>query len=131
VIVVFDANVLVGCLIALQGGTLAQILAAWRAGQFEIVLSEHIYGELARALASGYFTRRLAATTIAGYLGFVAENARVVPISVAVSGVATHPEDDLVLATALSAGADFLVTGDIKFRSHVPAFGGVRRSQPG
>ena len=28
------------------------------------------------------------------------------------SGVATHPEDDLVLATAVSAQADYLVTRD-------------------
>ena len=26
--------------------------------------------------------------------------------------IATHPEDDLVLATAVSAQADYLVTGD-------------------
>jgi predicted nucleic acid-binding protein len=26
--------------------------------------------------------------------------------------VATHPEDDLILATAVSARADYLVTGD-------------------
>jgi predicted nucleic acid-binding protein len=29
-----------------------------------------------------------------------------------VRGVATHPEDDLILATASSARADYLVTGD-------------------
>ena len=38
--------------------------------------------------------------------------AEVTPITVRVAGVATHPEDDLVLATAVSAGADYLVTGD-------------------
>lgn len=27
-------------------------------------------------------------------------------------GIATHPEDDLILTTALSGGAAFLVTGD-------------------
>ena len=29
-----------------------------------------------------------------------------------VRGVATHPEDDLVLATAVSGQVDYLVTGD-------------------
>jgi predicted nucleic acid-binding protein len=29
-----------------------------------------------------------------------------------VQGVASHPEDDLILATAVSAQADYLVTGD-------------------
>ncbi len=32
-------------------------------------------------------------------------------ISVSVINVATHPEDDLVLAIAVSAVADYLVTG--------------------
>jgi predicted nucleic acid-binding protein len=36
----------------------------------------------------------------------------VTPITVQVTGVASHPEDDLVLAAAVSAGADYLVTGD-------------------
>ena len=37
-------------------------------------------------------------------------------ITVVVSGVATHSEDDVVLATALSARVDFLVTGDGKLQ---------------
>ena len=31
--------------------------------------------------------------------------------------MATHPQDDLVLAAAVSAGADYLVTGDRKLLS--------------
>ncbi|MBI4492031.1 MAG: hypothetical protein HY690_04490 [Chloroflexi bacterium] len=38
--------------------------------------------------------------------------ATITPLTAVVQGVATHPEDDLVLATAVSAGADYLVTGD-------------------
>jgi predicted nucleic acid-binding protein len=38
----------------------------------------------------------------------------VVPITEEVHNVATHPEDDLILATAISAKADYLVTGDTK-----------------
>lgn len=34
------------------------------------------------------------------------------PMTIDLSGVATHPEDDLVLATALSGSAEVLVTGD-------------------
>jgi hypothetical protein len=30
--------------------------------------------------------------------------------------VATHPEDDLILATALSGAADYLITGDSKLQ---------------
>jgi predicted nucleic acid-binding protein len=38
--------------------------------------------------------------------------ANVVELIVPVSGVATHPEDDLVLATVASATADYLGTRD-------------------
>ena len=41
----------------------------------------------------------------------VLRRAQIVHISSEVEGVATHPEDDAILATALSASADFLVTG--------------------
>jgi uncharacterized protein len=34
------------------------------------------------------------------------------PLTVHVTGIATHPEDDEVVATALSAQAPYLVTGD-------------------
>lgn len=35
-----------------------------------------------------------------------------IDIRVVVSGIATHPEDDLILATAVSGAVDYLVTGD-------------------
>lgn len=44
-----------------------------------------------------------------------------IPIIAEVHGVATHPEDDLILATAVSAEADYLITGDrqlLAIRSH-------------
>jgi predicted nucleic acid-binding protein len=42
-----------------------------------------------------------------------------------VAGVATHPEDDPILATALSARADYLVTGDLRLQRRVPTFQGI------
>ncbi len=43
---------------------------------------------------------------------FLQNDALLTPLTVEVHGVATHPEDDLILATALSGQADYLVTGD-------------------
>jgi uncharacterized protein len=51
------------------------------------------------------------------------------PITVSVSGVATHPEDDLVLAAAVSAKVDYLVTGDANLRK-VDRFQGVNILSP-
>lgn len=51
------------------------------------------------------------------------------PITVEVRGVATHPEDDLILATALSAGAQYLATGDLKVQ-RLGTYQGVRLLSP-
>jgi predicted nucleic acid-binding protein len=42
------------------------------------------------------------------------KRAIVSPITASVHGIATHPEDDMILATAVSGHADYLVTGDSK-----------------
>jgi len=57
------------------------------------------------------------------------EQALLTPIIETVAGVATHPEDDLILATSLSARADNLVTGDLKLR-RLGRIGGVRIVSP-
>jgi predicted nucleic acid-binding protein len=112
VIVVLDANTLASMAVARLGGTLAAILASWRAGLFSVVISQHIDNELTRALGDPYFTARLSAADVAGYLRFVRTTASFTPLTVTVQGIATHPEDDLVLSTAVSAQAGHLVTGD-------------------
>ena len=109
-IATFDANLLASGLVAPGGGTIASIVEAWRQDRFKVALSEHIYDELVRTLAQPYFTGRVPADAIARYLSFVFHRATLYAITVTISGVATHPEDDLVLASALSARADYLVT---------------------
>lgn len=92
--------------------TLAPILRAWRAGLFDLVLSEYILNELQRTLTKPYFSRYLMPADQAAGLRLFRRSATIVPITVVVEGVATHPEDDLVLATAVSGQVDYLVTLD-------------------
>jgi predicted nucleic acid-binding protein len=93
------------------------------------VISEHILTELAGTFTDPYFTRRLPAPRIAEALDSVRIDAVVQPLTVAVSGIASHAEDDVVLATELSAGAEFLVTGDKELRQ-LGAYGGTRLLLP-
>jgi predicted nucleic acid-binding protein len=81
-------------------------------------------------LAQPYFTGRVSADAIARYLAFVFRHSTFYSITVSISGVATHPEDDLVLASAVSAGADYLVTGDRRLRNRVPSYQGTRVVSP-
>jgi len=130
VIVVLDANVLASMALARSGGVLATILEAWLGGQFIAIVSDHILAELRLTLANPYFRGRLTSRDAEMYLASVQTAARHVSISAQVSGVATHPEDDLVLATAISAGAEYLVTGDRRFLARVPQYRGVRLVSP-
>jgi putative PIN family toxin of toxin-antitoxin system len=114
--VVLDANTLASGAVAPSSGTLATIIDLWQRGFFRVVLSIPILRELERTFSDPYFLNRLSPEDIASYLAMVQATATVVPITEEVHGVATHPEDDLILATTLSAQADYLVTGDTKLQ---------------
>jgi len=81
-------------------------------GGFELILSEHILAETERTLLKPYFSERLSTEDREGILAFLRAEATLVPITAKVQGVAPSSDDDLVLATAVSAGAQYLVTGD-------------------
>lgn len=109
--VVFDANTVVSGLPA-TSGTLAELIDRWRFEQFQLVLSPHILTEVERAWNKPYWQSRFPADRAAFVLQLLREHALIIPITARVLGVATHPEDDLVLATAISARVPYLVTGD-------------------
>ena len=112
-----DANILASGVVGLRAQPVtppAQFVQSWQAAEFLLILSEHLLGELDDALAKPYFTRRLRAEDRAHFRQLLRHQAIITPLTVTVTGVATHPEDDLVLATALSGDAQFLVTGDHK-----------------
>jgi uncharacterized protein len=114
VIVVLDTNVLASGVLGFRrsNSVPGMLLRRWRAGAFTLVVSEHILAELVRAFANPFFTSRLSAQRIEAALATLRAGAVIQPITFRVAGVASHPEDDLVLATALSAGAGYIVTGD-------------------
>lgn len=120
---VFDANVLVSGFPA-ASGTMANLIDHWRAGIFQLVISDHIIAEVSRAWTKPYWQARFSQVQVARALVLLEQEADVTPITVRVVGIATHPEDDLVLATAVSARVDYLVTGDTRLRD-VGSYRGV------
>ncbi len=120
---VFDTNVLASGFVRPEPAP-GQLLLLWRAGHYTLVTSEHILSELARTFQEPYFARHLTPEQRASNLEILRREALVVPITANVSGVATHPEDDHILATAVSARADYLVTGDTKLQ-RLGAYEGV------
>jgi len=81
-------------------------------GRFTLITSEPILVELARTLKKLYFRSQLSAERIDAAFAALRLYARLVPLTVPVAGVAAHAQGDLIIATAVSAGAGFLVTGD-------------------
>jgi len=77
-----------------------------------LVTSEHIMNELAHVFQKPYFQRYINTHQIDAFFDLLKNEALVTPMTVKIHGVATHPEDDLTLATAVSAKANYLVTGD-------------------
>lgn len=110
---VLDANILVSGILA-PAGIPARILLAAFAGVFSCFASEVIVREVLMSLGRDRVRRRYRVdpARISQIQQFLESDGILVPITVTVQGVASHPEDDLILATAVSAQADFLVTGD-------------------
>lgn len=108
-----DANILISGTIVTVGIS-GQLVDAARARHFVLVTSRPIIDEAIRNLSRDRIRRRYNITPdeIARLRVLLEEEAVLTPLTVQVHGVATHPEDDLILATALSGQANYLVTGD-------------------
>jgi putative PIN family toxin of toxin-antitoxin system len=124
---VLDTNILASGVLGLTGGVTppALLLHQWRAGRFRLIISNYIEEELRKTLDQPYFKRRIRSEDRELFLILLSKFAEHVAIRRRVTGVATHPEDDPILATALSAHADYLVTGDLRLQRRVPSFQGI------
>ena len=112
---ILDTNVFVSGILRYgeANSTPAELLRRWLIGSFDLVTSVAINREIERTLLTNpYFAARVERAAGRRWLQTLASFAESTAITSPVSGVASHPEDDLVLATAVSAAADFLVTGD-------------------
>jgi uncharacterized protein len=108
---VLDTNVLAPGSVS-KVGTSARLIGLWRAGAYDLVISEHLLQELGRMFNDPYYRARLPRTEAANIDSLMRSEAILTPIVVTVTGVATQPEDDLVIAAALSARATWLATRD-------------------
>jgi putative PIN family toxin of toxin-antitoxin system len=115
---VFDTNVLIAAF--LTEGICSKLLLRARRKQFHLITCPFILQELERVLKKKFSA---ANDDIHDARELIIEAAqRVVHPEQTVTGVCADADDDNILACALTAGADYLVTGDadllklIKFR---------------
>lgn len=115
-IVVLDANVWLSGFLGLGGGRSipAEVILRWRNGEFRVATSQPILREVERAFRAPYFQERISLQARRELFEEIQENASIPTLIEDIHGIATHKEDDLVLATAVAAGASLIVTRDIQ-----------------
>jgi putative PIN family toxin of toxin-antitoxin system len=108
---VLDPNVLIAALISPRGAPAALYLALSR-GDFELVASPLLLGELDRVLARAKFRRYASVEEAQLFVGAVARLAVLKEDPPAVARFTVDPADDYVVALARAAGVDAIVSGD-------------------
>lgn len=111
--IVLDTNQLVSALIR-KNGRPAQILQAWRQGQVELAVSPDLLEEVAEVLNRPRIKHkyRLTDEDIDQYLLLLKWYAITTPGTTEVSIVAADPDDNIIVACAVEAEADYIVSGD-------------------
>lgn len=128
--VVLDTNVAVSAL--LFGGVPARLLDLGRTGELEICTSAPLLDELGGVLNRAKFARRFAKNRPLTP-AFLLRRYTLLTTSVALGPiertVPTDADDDVVIATALVAGAELIVSGDVDLLALHP-FRGVQIVAP-
>lgn len=114
--VVLDTNVIVSGFPGRQGAP-AELVERWLAREFQLIVSEHILDGAVQAWNKPWFRPRFPRPDIEQALYLLRSQAAILLPASGVHGIAPDDEDDLVLATAIAGNAEYLVTGDRRFRA--------------
>jgi len=104
---VLDTNVLVAAFVT--EGLCARLLGRARRRQMDLVVSSFILNEFENVLFKKFSASKEQIRTATR---LISEAAQIVSHASVVSGICRDPDDDQILSCALSAEADYLVTGD-------------------
>lgn len=119
--VVLDTNVLLSGL-AYPGSLPGKIVAAWRHGSLEVVLSHYILEELKRVLPRLRERHGLTDAEIADLVDCLAFEAELVEPHEQIEPALTDAMDLPVLGTLTASHADWLVTGDKALLALAPRY---------
>ena len=126
--VVLDTNIFVSSLLVREGLP-AQVLDAWRERKFLLATSPTLVSEIQSTLNYPRIRRKYDITNkdVSQLITLLAEDALVVPGDIeTVSGsVPDDPADEAVLACALDAEADLVVSGD-RYLLDLAEYRGIR-----
>ena len=109
--VVVEPGVLVSAVLS-RTGPPSEVFEAWRGGEFDLVVSPALLRELEEVLLRPKFAAALAEDDVRVYVDALAAEAVVLPDPADPPAVTDDPDDDYIVALALAAGADAIVSGD-------------------
>lgn len=109
--VVADPGVLVSGVLT-RAGPPAEVLDRWRAGEFDLVVSPKLLGELEDVLLRPKFRSALSELDARHHVDGLAVEAVLIPDPDEVPAMTPDPDDDYLVALAVAAGADAIVSGD-------------------
>jgi putative PIN family toxin of toxin-antitoxin system len=106
--VVLDTNVLISAI--MFGGKSRDILEMGISGKIKIAISQDILKELAEVLIGKKFRTPIA--FVQQTIHELSEIAELVIVTVRINAVENDPDDNRILECAVSAKADYIVSGD-------------------
>lgn len=112
--VVLDTNQFISALIRKDGHP-AQIVQAWRQGEVELVVSPTLLEEVLKVLHRPHIKNKYYLTDeeIEEYVLLLRRYALITPGKVTTKVVVDDPDDDMIIACAVEAKADYIVSGDL------------------
>jgi putative PIN family toxin of toxin-antitoxin system len=113
---VLDTNVLVSGLLY-PGGPPSRLVKAWRAGAFDLVISDFVIDELTRIWTHLASRLKASPNDLADFIDTIGLRAELLRIDATMLAQAStaglrDPDDLPVLALLIGSGADYLITGD-------------------
>jgi len=110
-----DTNVLISLLLGVgEGGAIRSIFRALLSGQFTLLLPDQLVDELtATVRGKPRLAKRITSDELDQFVALLRQiGERVATVEGPFPAVLRDPDDDYVLAYALMASADYLLTGD-------------------
>lgn len=116
--ILLDTNVIISGFLSAKGPP-GQLLQGWLEGRFELVTSQSQLDELERALGYDKLRDRIRPDQVRDFVDNIDVMAVVVP-SIPTVTLSPDPDDNPILATAIAAQADLIISGD---KPHMVALG--------
>ena len=129
---VLDSSVLVSAFVT-PHGSVVRLLRDPIRSRYELCLSDAILAETAEVLLTKASVRRYAAYAdedVHAFIRWLITQAEMVPDRPAPRVVPNDPKDDPIIAAAVAAKADYLVTGDHEHLLPLGTYQGVRIVSP-